>query len=199
VVGIFCWNKVKDTRYKWFVIYLGYILLADLSGALIKMQNIPNEHYYDLFVIPVEFIFFLWLFNKSLEARKHRRLTAVFGMLYTASVLIDNFYFSHHPFHFCSFSYSIGNLLLLASALLFFIQLTNSDKVLQYSRNTMFWISAGVLIYYLGSFPYYALKNTFAHLHKHANVTYYYIALTLDCIMYTMFSIALIWGNSKSS
>lgn len=173
--------------------------MADITGALIKMQHIPNEHFYNRFVIPVEFLFFLWLFNKSLEAQSHRRLTVIFAILYLAAVFIDGFYISSHPLYFCSLSYSVGNLVLLASVLLFFIQLTNSDKVLQYSRNMMFWISAGLLIYYLGSFPYYALKNTFAHQHKHANVIYYYIALTLDCIMYTMFSIALIWGNSKYS
>ena len=50
IVGFIYWKKVKNSYYKWFVIYLLYIFFADFAGALIIKAGIPNEKYYDYYV-----------------------------------------------------------------------------------------------------------------------------------------------------
>jgi len=201
VTGIFFWRKVKNSHFKYFVIFLLYIFLSDFAGPIIDAFGVDNNGYYDFFVIPVEFLFYYWLFYKSFNGMAYKQLVWACSAAYIISVLVDILYFSKHNFFFYSFSYSIGNLLLLLLILLFFIQLTNSSGVLSYKRNMMFWICTGLLIYFLGSFPFYGLRNTFIAKYHHLHLVYSYVVFAFDYLMYLMFALSFIWGkpNLKSS
>ena len=201
LAGFYYWAKVKDNHFKWFVLYLLYIFLADLTGGIIDIYLFSNVKYYDYFVIPVEFIFFFWLFRAELKNGKNRRLPVICLGVYLAAFLVDVIYFSRHQFPFYSFSYSVGNLLLLILILFFFIELINSNAILSYRQNMMFWINVGLLIYFLGTLPYYGLRNTFVYKYHRLHIIYNYITLILGCIMYLTFTLSFIWGkpNSKSS
>lgn len=59
----------------------------------------------------------------------------------------------------------------------------------------LFWISLGLLIYYLGAFPYYGMRNVLAKEYKEIYITYGYIIYVLDILMYVMFTISFIWGK----
>lgn len=201
IVSVFYWKKIRNTHYKWFSLYLLYIIATDVFGKYLISHNIPNQHFYDYFVIPVEFLFFYWLLYRALKSGSSKRLPAIATGLYLLSFLVDVFYFAKHVYPFYSFSYSVGNLLLLVLILSFFIQMINSDAVLTYRSNMMFWISTGLLIFYLGSCPYYGLRNTFVEQYHRINIVYNNIVLLLDCIMYLMFTFSFVWGkpNLRSS
>ncbi len=199
--GLIYWKKVKNNYFKWLSIYLIYIFLADFSGPIIDSLGINNTKYYNYFVIPEEFLFFFCLFHKNFEKSEYKGLPILCMGIYFISLMADVFYFSKHQFFFDSISYSIGNLLLLILILLFFIQLINNDEVLTFQKNMMFWICVGLLVYFLGSFPYYGLRNTFIAKYHNLHEIYYYITNALDCFMYLMFTFSFIWGkpNLKSS
>lgn len=201
IAGFIYWRKVKDSYFKWFAIYLLYIFIADLIGPFFYMFGINNDGYYDYFVIPVEMLFFFWLFHATFRHNQYKRLPLICVGVYLSSLFVDVLYFAKHQFPFYSFSYSIGNLLLLILILMYFIQLINSDAILAYRRNMMFWICVGLLIYFLGTFPYYGLRNTFVSKYHKIHIIYNYITLFLDCIMYLMFTFSFIWGkpNLRSS
>ena len=200
LTGMLSWQKVKESIFKYFIFYLLYIFIADIIGYLINI-NKPigyNELYYNYAVIPVEFNFFFWLFYKTLQPKKKKVLPIVCSGIYLTSIIIDALYFSKHHFLFNSVSYSIGNLLLLVIILIFFMQLVNSKEILSYKNNMVFWICVGLLIYYLGSLPYYGLTNTFVSKYQGIYILYNKIEHVLDCIMYLMFALSFIWGKPKS-
>ena len=201
IAGLFYWRKVKDTYFKWFVLYLLYIFVADVFGTLLSLKHLHTEKYYDYFAIPVEFLFTFWLFYKTFQYTNNKRLPAICAGIYLSGFVTDVIYFSKMLLPFYSFSYTVGNLLLLILILSFFIKLVNSDEVLDYKKNMMFWICTGLLIFYLGTLPYYGMKNTFAYKYKKLREIYNIIVLVLDSIMYLMFTFSFIWGkpNSRSS
>ncbi len=59
----------------------------------------------------------------------------------------------------------------------------------------LFWVSLGLLLYYLGAFPYYGLRNVLARDFQGVYITYTYIVYVLDILMYLMFTISFIWGK----
>ena len=201
VVSVFYWSKIRNSYYKWLAFYFLYIFIMDLTGACMDILLIPNQRFYDLLVIPVEFLFFFWLFYQYFRSNDSTRLPIICTGIYLVGLLVDMLYFTKHLFPFSSFSYCIGNLLLLILILRFFIQLINNDAILSYKRNMMFWICTGLLIYFLGSLPYYGLRNTLVYKFPRINIIYNYIALAFDCLMYLMFTFSFIWGkpNSRSS
>ena len=197
LVGILSWTKVKTTYFKWFLLYLSYIFLGDCIGTWYIKNIGNNEWIYDYFIIPVEFLFLFWLFSRSIKNRKYFWTPIACAMFYFISIVVENMFLKDSKYAFDSFSYSIGNLLLLILLLQYFFQLTNSKEVLNFRHNMMFWISSGLMVYYLGTCPYFGLKN-YLHDHYYAFFyTYYYIVLVLDCMMYLLFSIGFICMNQS--
>jgi len=205
IVGFLNWRSIKGTYFKWFPVFLLYTFIADLLGPVLYFSGVKinNDSYYDHFVIPVEFNFFFWLFYMTFrrsQQQKNKRLPIVCVGVYLISLLVEALHFTKRIYPFYSFSYTIGNLLLLVLILSFFIQMLISNAILSFRSNMMFWVCTGLLIFYLGTCPYYGLRNTFVYRYPTINIIYTYIVLVLDCLMYLMFTFSFIWGkpNSKS-
>ena len=90
---------------------------------------------------------------------------------------------------------------MLILILSYFFQLVTSNSILNFKNNMLFWVCLGMLLYYLGTFPYFGLRNTFATNFQDVFNTYTYIAYFLNALMYLMFTISFIWGkpNIESS
>jgi len=164
-------------------------------------NNTLNLAYFNYFEIPIEFTFFILLFRRAFKLTRIYWLPIVCLIVYITSWLMDVFFFGKWEFIFNSFSCTIGNLLLLILILSYFIQLVTSNAILTFRNNMLFWVSLGLLLYYLGAFPYYGLRNTIAYNYREINITYTYIMYVLNCLMYLMFTISFIWGkpNIESS
>ncbi len=203
LTGIVYLKKTKNTHWVFFVLYLTFIVAAEMLGIYLRntQQVYHSIHLFNYCVIPVEFLFNFWLFYVSFRASKAQKLPVLLTVLYLASWLCDIFYFSKQRFFFYSFSYTIGNLLLLILILRFFNQLVTSNAIITFRSNMQFWVSLGLLIFYLGSFPFYGLLNTMGYYYPHLTNAYYRIVFGLNCLMYLMFTISFIWGkpNLKSS
>lgn len=201
VTGLICWKKIRHTYWKWFPVYLLFIVISEFIGAYlndIKASRL-NQAYFNYFEIPIEFVFFFLLFHQSYKLSKYNWLPIVSLVVYLASWMLDVLYFSKLQFFFYSFSYTIGNLLLLVLIMGYFIRLVTSDAILDFRHDMFFWVGSGMLLYYLGAFPYYGLRNTLAYNYREIYNTYNYIMYVLNCLMYVMFSFSFIWGKPRST
>ncbi len=196
-------RKLRQTPWIYFAVYLASIVVCEVVGNMLTRNNMraANYHFYGYFVVPLEFLFFFWLFYKTYTGKKYKWLPMACTVLYIISWLLDNLWLNRYEFSFQSVSYTVGNLLLLLLILRYFIQLVTSEAILNFKRDMLFWISAGLLIFYLGSFPFYGLQNTMAHKYHELYTYASYITYLLDSLMYLMFTFSFIWGkpNIKSS
>lgn len=200
ITGFLCWNKVKNSYWKWFPVYLAVISAMELTVEW--MYNMyPNHDFnmkiHEYFGIPLQFLFFIWLFNSYFRETKRSPWPPVCATAYIISIVADQLFFKNKQLWFLSFSYSVGNIALLVLAIIFFARLMISDSIVQYTHHTMFWVALGVLIFYLGSFPLYGLYNTMATNHPRFFNLYWIISAILDCIMYGFFVISFSWGRPK--
>ena len=195
--GFIYYKKFKGTYWVVFIGYLLFIVLCENAGAVINSYQLDeiNTVFYNYLVIPVEFMFFFWLFYRSLTGSRFIWLPIVCGGVYLASWLVDIIYVSRLHFFFTSMSYTIGNLLLLILILQFFAALVSSNSILVFKRNIMFWVSLGLLIFYLGSCPFYGLFNLLAYKHRYLYIAYCQVVFGLNYLMYIMFTISFIWGE----
>lgn len=204
VAAVTSFNYIKKwnhTYWKWFPFYLSFIVCADLLGEYFATKQMYDRNYGFVmyFVIPSEFSFFFWIFHKEFKTTKNKWLpTFCFG-LYMLSLASDILYFRKSPYIYLSFSYTIGNILLLVLVLRFFLQLMNSNKVLQFRQNILFWVSSGLLVYYLGSCPYYGLRNLLVYKYYDTIFIYYSMFVyILNCLMYLTFALSFICGKPNS-
>ena len=207
VVGFMYIRKWQTTIWRWFAFFLMFMVIGECVGESLSVVNSPitrklNVIWYDNIVIPSEFLYFFWIFYLHNENPIKKRLPLAFIIIYIISLASDIFIFQAH-FHaqqlpFNSFSYTIGNILLLYLILNYYSRMANSQTVMKLNENMLFWISTGLLIYYLGTCPFWGLRNIIIN-YKSLYEAYNAIQLILDFLMYLTFTFSIIWVKANST
>lgn len=194
VVGMLLIYKHKSTYWIYFVFYLTFISFADyFSLEITNFFNIKKQLYYAYIVIPIQFIFFYWLY--ALKSLKNKQLFWVCIILYLLSFIPVELYFSKLKVVY-SFNYTIGTLILMYLVILEFKKQIVTDDILQFPRNKMFYINFGVILFYVGNLPFFGLYNLLIKELSIWNIYYIYYLIS-NCIMYLLFSASFIWGKVK--
>ncbi len=200
VTGVIYWQRIRHGIWKWFPFYLAVIFITEITllyiGYVLELSaiNIKGNNY---FLIPLEFLFFFLLFYLWFETGKAKTWMLSGIILYGVSLFIDIIFLGESKFWFYSFSYTTGNIILLIAEFLFFYKFINSREILKYRSSMMFWISTGLLIFYLGSLPFYGLWNTLVVKYPILFNNYWMVIMCMNCTMYLFFCFAFIWGKPK--
>jgi hypothetical protein len=199
LAGTIIWVSLTDKRIKAFILYLLFILICDVLGWYFKNYHYKtaNVALYNYLVMPVEFLFNIWVLYSYMPNKKLKHLCIVFSSIVIISRVIELGFLKDERFFFSSLSYVISSLLLLIIILLFLLQFIKSDKLLQYDRHFDFWIAIALLIFYLGSFPLWTFYNYLNNTNKTLFFTYWQIMMCLNITMYLLFATALLWTNLK--
>jgi hypothetical protein len=198
ITGLLHWKKVRNSYWKWFVIYLGVITLCEILGysfSYLFKSTVLNRHLYNYFVVPLELLFFFWLFYRDLTDRLKRLLVSVAIGIYLVSFLVNVIMLPDVNFWFFPFSYLFGIIVMLTLSISFFIRPENTRA--HYKQNMMFWISLGILIFFLVSSPFYVLRSALYYNYTDLFWIYYYVQFGATYLMYILFSMAFIYGKPR--
>ena len=193
IVGLVNWQKIKHDYFISFPIYLLLIAILEIIcfwrlGELAKILDV-------FILIPLEFLFFFWLFYKNSQKK---RLILIGSFVYLISFIVEIFIAERiNKGYFLSFSYSIGNIVLLVFILQYFYYLVFTERILFFYRERMFWVALGLLVFYLGTFPYFGLYNLLVTKHFKLLISYTWVEIFLDYTMYLLFAASFIWGREK--
>lgn len=194
IIGVIKFRKFKGSHWKWFIYYLVFIAISELSCEFI-WSYIPQyrTYYYDFFIIPLEFLILFWLYSyKSLNNKKLFWISC--GICFLS--LFPYFAFGGKDV-VNSFNYIVGTFLLSIMIILEYNKQMKSDDILRFKENMMFYINIAVGLFYVGTLPYFAFNSLLWKdqliFHNYAN--FFYIT---DILMYLLFSIALLWGKPNT-
>ncbi|MEO6455863.1 MAG: hypothetical protein ABIN97_17410 [Ginsengibacter sp.] len=200
ITGFLYWKKIRHSYWRWFPVYLGIIVVTELVAEYFlyaKNDLTVNINIYRFFGVPFEFLFLFWLFYQYLNNTSKNKWPVFSAAIYLICLLIDLLYVGKMKLLFDSFSYTIGNILLLVLLLMFFLKFIKSDDILEYKSSMMFWVCLGLLIFYLGSLPFYGIRTTLYKEYRDFFFVYWYIQYGLNYLMYILFALSFIWGKPK--
>lgn len=196
LTAVLYYKKLKNSYWKWFVIYLVIIFFNENFGDFIcKLLNISRNSFYNYYGIPIQFIFFFWLYALKSFQSIYLFLTTLF--IYLISLLLNQYLIENFSV-FQSFSYLAGTILLFLLIAIEFIKQLRSSDIISFKENKMFYINLGVFLFYIGSSPFYSLYPLLKT--ENVNVWRFYLNLSLifNCLMYSLFISSFIWGKQKS-
>ena len=200
VVGFLYWKKIKGTYWKWFPVYLAIIVITEIIGEYLLFARNDlqaNIIIYSYFGIPIEFLFFYWLFLQKFKKTSKYKWPLISAIIYIISLVVDLSYISKIEFYFESFSYTIGCILLLVLLLIYFSGFIRSNEIINYKSSMMFWVSVGIMVFYIGTMPFYAFRAKLYAEYEDFFYIYWYIQFGLNYLMYLFFMISFIWGKPK--
>jgi hypothetical protein len=202
ITGFFFWRKIKTSFWRWFPFYLVFIVVTEQTGnylnflATNEAADLKNRMISYL-IVPVEFLFFYIMYYVQANSPGRKRLVVFCIAIFIFGFIADLLYFKDKEFLFSSFSYCIGNLSLLIVIISFFIQFVSSSELINFKSSFIFWVSAGLLIFYLGTLPFFALFRFLYNEYPDIFLIYAAVMLFFNCVMYILFCIAFIWGKVK--
>ena len=195
VIGFYYYKEIKNTYWKWFLYYLVFIFTVELmSGLSIILTDEMRRYYYGFLIIPIEFVFFYWLYAyKSLQ---YKKLFWLLCFVYLIS-FIPHYYLEREKTVVYSFNYVVGAFLLGILVFLEYLKQIRSDSIINFKHNRMFYINLGVSLLYVGTLP---LFSFFAILAKDREifVNYNIYFLLINHLMYLLFTMSFIWGKPNT-
>jgi len=188
--------KVKNSLYKFFAIYLITIFFCEILGMFIPYTAIPKHLFFNYFVIPLEFIFFYWLYGY--QSLKNKKIFYGFMTIFILSFIPNELYFLKNKYIF-SFNYTFGSLLLMFLVVMEYYKQINSDNILYFTKNRMFYINLGVTLFYIGTLPLWTFYLQLYYEHKEIWDLYINYFRISAIIMYVLFASSFIWGKQNYS
>lgn len=152
LVAVFLNKKYKNYAfYKFFVGYLFTILFFDiLARYKFKLENHDLFNIYTFF----EFNSFAFIYYHLITETKRLQLVKMviltFNAIYLLSFFVAFLEMTTIPLE------GVANSILI---ILYFSELLNSDKILNYKKLFPFWMSVGFLLFYLTSIPFFTLLS----------------------------------------
>ena len=193
-VALLYFKKINKTPWKWFAIYLCNIALSDFFiSDVVYILNIDKQYFYAYVIIPIQFIFFYWLY--ALKSLKNREIFLIFLCVYILSFIPIELYFQKLRVVY-SFNYTIGTFLLMILVFLEFKKQIQNDDILVYKKNKMFYINIGIMLFYVGTLPFFGLYNLIIKEPFIWSIYYLYFLIS-NCLMYLLFIASFIWGKVK--
>jgi hypothetical protein len=194
IVCLMTFYKLRHTYLKWFLPYLLFIVLYEY-GCIVKWSFFfinKSNHWLANIVTIVEISFFSALYFHYIKSKKTKKIILWGYLLYLVGLIV-NFLFFQSFSQFNTITYRIGTLLIVTWVLLYFQELMAETSDRPLIRQPMFWISVGLLFFYLGFFFYLSAFDFVAHnsLEKYKQL-YKIIRYTIIIQLYILFSIGFL-------
>lgn len=194
IIGAFYLFTRKRSYWLWFAIYLAIIFVQEFFWAYnVGIEKHYRIGYYVFFGVPLEYLFLYWLYaQKSLKNSKLFVIAAsIFIVVVCTTILfkeIDEVF---------SISINVGTILLMFFVIMEFIKQIKTDDILKFKENRMFYINIGLILFYIGNYPFHILGPELYKNHIEIWNIYYVYFLATNCLMYLLFSVSFIWGKTR--
>ncbi|ROI03526.1 hypothetical protein EGI16_11175 [Chryseobacterium sp. G0240] len=195
LTSLIYYNRVKKQHWKYLAIYLIVIFLCE---SAVKWGEKPLEidrlKFYNYFVIPLQFIFFYWLYAK--ESLKKVKLFYIFTGIYLFSYIPNAIFFPERKVIF-AFNYNLGCLFLMVLVIMEYYKQVNSSEILNFSKNRMFYINLGVTLFYIANLPFMTFNSLLWKYIEIWDIYFIYFQVS-GAVMYILFASSFIWGKQNS-
>ncbi len=200
-VGLFYFKKFKNTIYIYFILFLFFTFIVELINAinyeyLLKHnKNLINTSFFYNIYLVFSFPFIFLFYRKLFKKQKNKKISLIFTIMYLSFCFYD-FVIKGASFYSDSFNTNaviFGSILILIMLILFLIEIINNKQIIfNITKSVVFWISVGLLLFYIGIVPIMITK-----MYLNYNELYFSILNTLNAFMYGSFIIGFIKSDPK--
>jgi hypothetical protein len=202
ITGIICY--FNDKRSLWFKVAVALVLLFcfELLGEWLGTHDLrkANSMMFKWFVIPLLLFGIYHLVFYSINKGSTKKTVVFVYAFFLCLVVFENIFFNTMHKYQISLSISAGCISILYFSLHYFFDLVKTDAVLNFKTSMTFWFCCGLLIFYLGCFPYLSFFNSL-NISKDKTIFNFYrwIFICLNYVMYLLFTIGFICSRPKRS
>lgn len=212
VAGILAFKKFKDTAVKYFIYFLGYILLVEIVGRYKNYMSFwpinyledtrfeENWWWYTLSWKIGAILFYAYYYQKIIRSKKFSsflKYTSVAFLVVSLGVILIQWE-AFFKGYFALINV-MGMIVIFLCIVFYFTEMLRSDKVLTFYKSFSFYFSSALLIWWLINTPLVIYSSYYATVSdiEYKNLRKL-ILLFCNIFMYITFTFAFIWCNPKT-
>lgn len=154
LIGIIFWPRV-NREVKYLTLFFALNFVKDFTSDIFAYYNESNLFIYNIFsLVEIAFLAAVFYNVKELDSRFYKKLI-LYGCL--ISLLLNVIFLKTNEFS--SGSFTITHVYGISIILVFYYHLLSKLYVSNIMFYSMFWISAGLLLYYSGTFFIFLLGD----------------------------------------
>lgn len=181
---------------KYIPYYLVYISLVEIGAYIIMYSPIRYNIWWYNIMLNGEVFFYFYLYYNLIQNKTVKRVLLVLLVFYIIYYLVNYFILTNDWNINQSFPFSFGSIIIIFSIFWYLIELFQSDKVLEIHKLLIFWISIGLLFYFIVSIPsllssYYFGKKEYIN---NPTTKFFQIGQFIsNIIMYSFYLYGILW------
>lgn len=181
LVSIFLYNKYKNyTFYKYFILYISSIVIIDIIEKSFFHNVKSNMILFDIYTF-FEFNSFALIYYHLLKDKTNIKVLKILVLVFNLIYFLF-YYFDFYTLYTVPIEGVVNSIIVI----LFFIELLNSNRILNYKKLLSFWISVAFLVFYLTTVPFWSLYYSSIFATREMFPIIYYLS--------TVFQIIFIYG-----
>lgn len=197
IIALYNKKTYANTIYKYFFYFLIYTILTELAGYIVgHIIGIPyklkNHFVYNIYTI-ANFVFYFIFYKNLFRKKSNKKIVNAFLILYLLFTIFD-LIFLKPPFltGLISINFTVGSILLIVTIILFLFEIINNELVFNLKKSLIFWISIGVLLFFIGVLPIFIASEFLGFKGIYRQILY-----SLNVILYGCFSFGFILSERK--
>ena len=195
--------KKRNKLLLYFIPFLFLTIAVECTGAWFVSKSIRNYWIYNVFTT-IEFVFYSYLFYLHLKKPVFKKIVVWFIPVFVLLVILNILFKQGFNKTFNTYTFLLGSFFIVIFCCCYFYESVLPENIdQQLSKQPFFWISSGLLIFYLGSVIINALFEYLRSndLQAQGVKIYGIINHSLNVILYGSFCIAffLCRNNKKIS
>lgn len=183
-------QKATPLYLKLFPLLLILNLIVEIFGQWVVRKygtNITMFNFYMAFLVTAH----MYLLREIVVGKLIKKIVLHLLWIYPV-ICVVNILFIQGPEYWHSYSYGIGNLLIVGLAVYYFFELFKRPTSINLITEPAFWICSALLFYYACSFPFLSLVNLLTHAHPIILNNLSTILTLLNILQYILFTIAFL-------
>jgi hypothetical protein len=131
------------------------------------------------------------VYYKVLHSTKLKRAILALAVAYPVFAVVNNIFWQDIN-SFDSYTLAMADGIVIFMTIAWFNQVLRESEIIRLATHPMVWISVGAFIFHAANLPYILSLDFLIHNDVPLAIALFYIFLTLNCIMYSLYIIAFL-------
>lgn len=189
LVSLVVYTRKTDFYLRLFPPFLLITIAVEYYGNYLANRGKSNILLYNLFSTCM-FIFFFYIIALLVRRRNAKNIMLLLIVLYPAAALINMFFFQVNSIH--TTTYAAGCFLIVGCCIYYFYELFRQPAGGSLLVNPAFWISTGLLFYYICGIPLFGFISIWRNLPRVIVESYFTFVTLVNIFLYTLFTIGFL-------
>lgn len=186
-LAILYYKKHKNITYTIFLVYVLLVVIVEIAASFLNELKIANTTLFNIYTF-FEINTVALLYYYLVKGNTGRNIIKIGTTIFNAFYLLSFVYIT-----LSSFSLTVGGIFVSFYMLIFLREFLNSDRIINFKKYLFFWVTASLLLYYMGSTPYQTILNTFGINNTGTSI----IQIVITMLKNLFFIYGILWSNKK--